>query len=312
MTACVRALLYVAADLDGRPRLLAAIERGAAEGGVEARLLPDPVRISERDLRGRRAALGALFEPHSASSEAEFADIAAHLLPLPELGAPAEPAAVDLRLVGVEAAAFQPRWPAPGGGDFEVRCAPLRLPGDRVGALLAARGAPHGPWLRPIGAVGPEVAALLRLVGELGVRTPEPDLFANWLGAAVDDGGAGLAGEALGTTLTELRRALREALLPGTATERDGVRVESRADGPRLTWRFEVSRDGRPRVLELATARFAPDAMVELLAVVDARLEPYWLLVFDRIDGLGPTFVGLVDLRRYLVENLDELEDRIA
>ena len=311
MSEAPHALLFLAADLDGRPRLLAALERGA-DGPGSLRLAPDATRISERDVRGRRAPLGALLAPHAASTDAELADVAAHLLPLPRLGSEEEPRTVDLRTIGLDADAFEAAWPAPGGGTLALRTRAFELPGDREGVLLASRGAPHGPWLRPIATPSTATGALLRLLGELGIGIEGEPLLATWLERATDAGGAGLEADRAELAARGLRELLREALATGAATprEEDGLElaVDSVADDAGLRWRFEVTADGERRVLEHATARFAPDAVAELLAVLDARLEPWWLLVFDRVENLGPTFVGLVDLRRYLVENLEALE----
>ncbi|QDU65852.1 hypothetical protein [Engelhardtia mirabilis] len=310
MTAPPRALLYLAADLEDRPRLLAAIERDpAADAGIY--LLPDSSRISERDVRGRRAPLGALLSPLAASNESALADVAAHLLPLPELGAEPVPRIVDLRLIGLAASAFDAHWPAPGGGQFEVRSAAFALPGRREGAVLASRGAPHGPWLRPIGAVAPEVSALLALLAELGIQHSGPALFENWLSAPARDG-MHFEPEDASEIVDGLRALLREEVLGDGSGPREvrgcQMSISTETDGAHLRWRIELRRGDDRRLLEHTTARYSPDAVAELLAVVDARLQPYWLLVFDRVEGLGASFVGLVELRRFLVENLDQLE----
>ena len=116
--------------------------------------------------------------------------------------------------------------------------------------------------------------------------------------------------------LETLRGLLREAVLAGDATPRqvDGfeLSISTEADGDSLRWRVELAGAAERRVLEHTTARYSPDAVAELVAVVDARLQPYWLLVFDRVQGLGSTFVGMVELRRFLVENLDQLEGEQA
>lgn len=311
MSDSARALLYVAADIDGSPRLLAALERDAATGTL--RMAPDADRVSERDTRGRRTQLGALLSAPRTAGEDDLADAAAHLLPLPDLGQSAAPPTVDLRLVGLDASAFGSSWPAPGGGQFNLRPRPLRLPGARTGALLASRGAPGGPWLRPIGDAPVGVANLLSLLAELGLRTTELPLLAPWIDAAVDGGSSSPVG---GRCLAALRELVQSSLLGrevyAATVESIELELGVRAVDEGLLWTFELRDGGEVRNLEHRTAGYSPDAAAELLAVLDAQLQPWWLLAFDAVDDQGPSFVGLVDLRRYLVENLEALEGPAA
>ncbi|MEO0652241.1 MAG: hypothetical protein AAFZ65_16320 [Planctomycetota bacterium] len=311
-----RVLLYVTADPAGRERLVAAIERDARG---ELWFVPDPAQVAASDPRGRRTTLGSLLRAHAGSGPEDLADLAAHLVPLPqlELDRPAtepRPAALEVRLVGIDSSGLAERWSAPSGREVAVERAPLRLGPGRSAALLASAGAPGGPWLRPLEPIKTEARMLLELVAEAGVPLVQEQTYVErWL-------------ERLSTHRSELdpatrqalvsgfREAIRSALLHGVAPPAEVagavLRVEAEPATDFVRWRLSLRLGPLEEQAELETARFAADTIADLLAVLEGPLQPYWLLLFEERDGLGPYLAGVVDVRRFLSENLDRLEDR--
>jgi hypothetical protein len=308
---CSSVFLYLTRDLGGRTQLAAALERGP-EG--ELWFAPDAGRISSGDLRGTQATLGGLLGAHALEGPDDLVDVAAHLVELPELeSATAREPSLELRLLGLEAEALGARWPAPGGGAFEVRAAPLRLPDGRQGALLASRGAPEGPWLRALEGLEPEGRALLELLAELGLPLVSGATWLErWLGELALEPGPPTPAEvpALVDGLRALLRGVLRGGNPGPqAVAGAELAVCAEPAGAQLRWRFELSWADTERAREVITARFAAEAVAELEAVAEAPHQPFWLLFFDRRGELGSTLVGVVELRRYLGENLHLLED---
>lgn len=310
-----RVLLYVTADREGRERLVAAIERDA-DG--ELWFVPDPARIAASDPRGRRATLGSLLCAHGGSGPDDLADLAAHLVPLPELalderGSEAPPTALEVRLLGIDSCGLAERWRAPSGREIAILHAPLRLGPQRSAALLASAGAPGGPWLRPLDPITTEARRLLEVLAEVGLPlVQEQTLLERWL-AELAARHSELDPATRSNVLSGFRRALRTALLEGHAPRMEvagaclTVQVEPAPDFVR--WCLRLALGPLDERIELETARFASETVADLLAVVDGPLQPYWLLLFEERDGLGPYLAGAVDVRRFLSEHLDELED---
>ncbi|MHC4262854.1 MAG: hypothetical protein ACYSWX_10060 [Planctomycetota bacterium] len=312
-----RAIMYVTSDRRGVRRLVAALERDR-----DGRLwfVPDSVRITEHDRRGRRVTLGGLLGAHQAEGESELIDIAAHLAPLPDLcgdldGDPTRGGSqrppVELRWIGDEEPLSGSSWTAPGGAEFEIRSAPLRMATGRQAALLASSSAPEGPWLRPCTGASEEVINLLRLLTETGIPlTDDSGPFEPWL--AGFGANHGIDGERIDTALSTLRERLSIAIVEGSdeSVTSEDLRVVVRTDPAEdhVRWHFEVAIAGHETSFEFLTARYSQAAVADLRAVLDARLEPYWLLLFENRAELGPYFAGVVDVRRYLSENLDHME----
>ena len=308
--------------------LLAALEERPAgalgrEGARERlQLVPDLAHLSADDVRGRRIDLGALLRASDASCDADDAipealcDWAAHLIELPEVGTPLAAGEqrhpLRLRLLDDAQPGFQPLWPAPGGGWFELDVAPLDLrpAGYEHAALLSGESAAGGPSLAMAVHNEPRAAALVALLREAGVggvRADERSFLADWLARPEASGGAGVSGSERDAWLGALRDATREALGGATQARRSvsggSAIARMRRDESGWEFTFEVVRgEDAARTLRHPCARAEGGALRQLLELSPSPLSPHWLLLFGGGEGRAPVLERVVDARRLLLD----------
>jgi hypothetical protein len=320
-------VLFLTGTQDGRLGLVAALEQRQAGAlgreGARARLqlVPDLAHLSAEDVRGRRIDLGALLRASETTCDgqealpAELCDWAAHLIELPEIGTPG--AAGDqrhglrLRLLSDSVPPFQPLWPAPGGGWFELDIAPLdlRAAGYEHAALWIGPDTPGGPSLAMAVRNDARTAALVALLREAGVGGVDAgarSFLADWLERPEATGGPGLAGADRATWLAALRDCLRRAL-GGSGDER--VVVEGGAAVARMRraengweWEFEVVRGERIATLRHPCARATGEALAQLLTLHPNPLAPHWLCLFRGGEGKEAVLERVVDARRLILD----------
>ncbi|WP_145190629.1 hypothetical protein [Planctomycetes bacterium Pla163] len=295
----MRTGLALASDPDGHRHVLAsATRRPGPRAGWQG--------LADLGTGGRAGSFARLVAPTRIDDEAQLADLIAHLVPLPPPIADGDDLASDadareLDVVDVIDLTGGPPLPeriaAPGGRDLRLRrgSAPSDLDGRAL--LFANERAPGGAWWAPVGATPPEIDGLGELLARAGlfgpaVRSGRAGRFASSvlepLGAS-----SSTAPDARDADLARLAIVL-ETRLRGAAESQGAVAHDSairasldrRVASAPVKWTFATGSvdeigAGDERSATFESADWRPSAITDLDAARDARLFPYWLLVFE-------------------------------
>lgn len=249
--------------------------------------------------------LARLVAPTRLASDDDFADLLAHLVPLPSpLDDDDAPRPIEV-LPLTPGPALAQRVPGPAGRDFELRTVdPSTVFGDGEQTLLFANAhAPGGAWWRPIGAVSAAVRAFGHLAARAGLlgagaRTdePVPDAIERCDGRAIEALLRGSESKDGDSGANESGAGDSESAHPGGAAP--GLVVRNEDAG--ATWIDRTEEGARWTTPAWSTVD------VERIDAARANpLAPYWLLRFESRAGVL-RLAAVVNARRHLVHALTD------